>query len=60
VVNTDPLGKEGQHWLAFFYDINGKCLVNIVLYKLKNIENEKFYLQKYFFYSKILWRLQFI
>lgn len=23
--NTDPLGKEGQHWLAFYYDINGKC-----------------------------------
>jgi hypothetical protein len=25
VVNTDPLGKEGQHWLAFYYAINGKC-----------------------------------
>jgi hypothetical protein len=25
VVNTDPLGKEGQHWLAFYYDISGKC-----------------------------------
>jgi hypothetical protein len=25
VVNTDPLGKQGQHWLAFYYDINGKC-----------------------------------
>jgi hypothetical protein len=25
MVNTDPLGKEEQHWLAFYYDINGKC-----------------------------------
>jgi hypothetical protein len=24
VVNTDPLIKEGQHWLAFYYNINGK------------------------------------
>jgi hypothetical protein len=25
VVNTDPLGNQGQHWLAFFYDNNRKC-----------------------------------
>jgi hypothetical protein len=24
VVNTDSLGKQGQHWLAFYYDNNGK------------------------------------
>jgi hypothetical protein len=25
MVNTDPLGKQGQHWLAFYYYYNGKC-----------------------------------
>ena len=24
VVSTDLLGKFGQHWLAFYYDINGE------------------------------------
>jgi hypothetical protein len=24
MVSTDPFGKEGQNWLAFYYDINGK------------------------------------
>jgi hypothetical protein len=25
VVNTDRLGKQGQHWRALFFDNNGKC-----------------------------------
>ena len=25
VVNTDRRGEQGEHWLALYYDKNGKC-----------------------------------
>ena len=25
IVNTDPSGEPGTHWLSFYYDINGNC-----------------------------------
>ena len=25
IVNTDPSGEPGTHWLSFYYDVNGNC-----------------------------------
>jgi len=25
VINTDPAGEKGEHWLALYYDKNGEC-----------------------------------